>query len=331
MNSLLATPSPPHQLYNPRQSPSHPSLHFPGLADFIHADLAMTVSNPSGSNNRKRKAEDDEPYEDQLSASPASFPSLASLSLTAHRNTKRARSQPAGRPLTLPRLLETLDAESLRGVLQSICSRHPGIDSEVEGMAPRPTVPSALNRIQQYETVLRSAFPYGGDSTLDYTYNRVRQPLIDLVDAIAAFTSPFLPPHETQVSKTLSFLDGATDVIHRLPNWNSFQSNLHKQNAYEEISAAWVLAIQEMAKKAGGLQLDGTWTEKISNHNQQANGKLQGAMNELRGILGWMGVQALQQQQHHQNSNEGDDLRSVRQEMMSGTYASSIPVGVEQW
>ena len=283
----------------------------------------------SGSTSRKRKAEDDEPHaEDRMSSSPSNSPSLSTRPLPAHRHNKRARSGLAGRPLTLPRLLETLDTESLRTVLHTICTRHPEIGSEVEHTAPRPSVSSALGVLKDYESALQSSFPFGGDSTSDYAYNRVRQPLTDLLDALADFTPHFLPPNETQASQSLNFLDGATNVIHRLPNWSSFQNTLHKQNAYEEISRAWVLAIQEAAKRAGGMQLQyGGWDQKLAKHNQQANGRLQGAVNELSANIGWMGGQ----QQSQQHINRGDDLTTVRQELLSGTYGSNLPVHVGPW
>ena len=187
---------------------------------------------------------------------------------------------------------------------------------------------SALDVLREYESALRSSFPFGGDSTSDYAYNRVRQPLIALLDALADFTPHFLPPHETQAHQSLTFLDGATDIIHRLPNWTSFQNSLHKQNAYEEISGAWVLAIQEAAKRAGGMQLQyGGWDQKLAKHNQQANGKLQDAVAQLGANIGWMGGHA----QVHQQRSPGDDLSSVRQELLSGTYGSNLPVHVGPW
>lgn len=198
----------------------------------------------------------------------------------------------------------------------------------MEQTAPRPSVPSALDVLKNYETNLQSSFPFGGDSTSDYAYNRVRQPLMALLDALADYTPHFLPPNETQATHSLTFLDGATDIIHRLPNWNSFQNNLHKQNAYEEISGAWALAIREAAKKAGGMQLQyGGWDQKLAKHNQQANGKLHEAVYELSANIAWMGGPA-QAQQH---GSRADDLTSVRQELLSGTYGSNLPVRVGPW
>ena len=329
-SSVLASPPPPHQLYNTRISQSHSSTPNLNLRRSTYTNLAMTVSFPSSASmSRKRKAEDDEPQaEDRMSSSPSNSPQSSNRSLPAQRHTKKARSGLAGRPLALPRLLETLDAESLRGVLHSLCSRHPEIGSEVEHTAPRPSVSSALSVLKTYERALQSSFPFGGDQTSDYAYNRVRQPLMDLLEALADFTPHFLPPNETQATQSLSFLDGVTEIIHRLPNWSSFQNSLHKQNAYEEMSGAWALAIREAAKKAGGMQLQyGGWDQKLAKHNQQAGGKLQDAVNELNANIGWMGGQSQAQQQ----GNRRDDINSVRQELLSGTYGSNLPVRVGPW
>lgn len=280
--------------------------------------------------SRKRKAEDDEPQgNDRVMLSPS--PSFPTRSLPAQRSIKRTRTGLVGRPLALPRLLETLDADSLRGVLQSICQRHPNLGSEVEHTAPRPSVPSALDVLKNYESALQSSFPFGGDSTSDYAYNRVRQPLMALLDALTDYTPHFLPPNETQTSQSLAFLDGATSIVHDLPNWTNFQNSLHKQNAYEDISGAWTLVIREAAKRAGGIQLQyGGWDQKLAKHNQQSNGKLQDAVNELSTLIGWMGGQPPSQQQGPR-SGGSDDLTSVRQELLSGTYGANLPVRVGPW
>lgn len=328
--NVLATPPPPHHLSNPRLSPSR-SSPFPCLPnlEILLTDPTVSSYPPTGSASRKRKVEDDElQADDRMSFSPSNSPAPTTRSLPTHRQAKRPRSGPVGRALALPRLLETLDAESLRAVLQSLCTRHPGIGAEVEHTAPRPSVSSALNVLKKYETALQASFPFGGDSSSDYAYNRVRESLMALLEALADFTPHFLPPNETQASHSLTFLDGATDIIHRLPDWSSFQNSLHKQNAYEEISGAWALAIREAAKRAGGMQLQyGGWDQKLAKHNQQASGKLQDAVNELSANIGWMGGQP-QTQQH---GSRGDDLNTVRQELLSGTYGKNLPVHVGPW
>ena len=262
-----------------------------------------------------------------MSASPSNSPSILSRSLPTHRQTKRPRSGITGRPLALPRLLETLDAQSLREMLRTICEHHPSIGTEVIRTAPRPSVQAALDVLKNYESTLQSSFPFGS-TTSDYAYNRVRQALTGLLEALNDFTPHFLPPNETQSTQSLNFLDVATDMIHRLPNWDNFQNNLHKQNAYEEIGKAWALVIREAAKKAGGIHLQyGGWDQKLAKHDQTANGKLQEALNEMSKILGWVGGQSPQSQ----HGNRAEDVNLIRHELLSGTYSANLPVHVGPW
>ncbi|KAI9796605.1 MAG: hypothetical protein M1825_006529 [Sarcosagium campestre] len=318
MDGLLATPpAAPHLFANARLSPSR----------------SAPVSNHNTKmNSRKRKVEDDgeDGYQDRytsrepssgvdgderMSASPAGSPAISSRQLIRPGN-KRVKTSVTGRPLTLPRLLETLDAAAMRTVLRNVCETHPDIGTEVVNMAPRPTVPSALDVLNSYESTLRGSFPFGGNPTSDYAYNRVRQPLMDLLDALGDFTPHFLPPNETQMMTSLSFLDGATDIIHRLPKWDNNLHNHHKDLAYEEMSKAWALVVKEAAKRGGGIQLQyGGWDQKVAKHNDEAAGKMQTAVNELTVNLGWMGG--------NQSSGGAGEPTSIRQQLLSGTYGAN--------
>ncbi|KAI9832751.1 MAG: Tethering factor for nuclear proteasome sts1, partial [Thelocarpon superellum] len=289
--------------------------------------------------SRKRKADDDgvdhhpdrlrsressssgDPDE-RMSASPSQSPAMAPRSLARPRH-KRTRPNVTGRALALPRLLETMDAPALRIVLQSLCERHPEIGSEVTHTAPRPTVPSALDILNSYESTLRASFPFGGSSTSNYAYDRVHHALVDLLDALEDFTPHFLPPNETQATTSLGFLDAATDIIHRLPSWDDRTHNHHKTSAYEEMSKAWALVIREAGKRGAGFQLQyGGWDQKLAKHNELADGRMHGAVNELKSSLGWMG------NGQPPNVEEGG---SIRQQLLAGTYGASPPVRVGPW
>lgn len=273
------------------------------------------------SNNRKRKAEDDG---DEMSVSPMSSPAIQTRQLS--RPSKKIRSNNVtGRPLTLHRLLETLDAASLRSVLQQICERQPEIGEEVVKSAPRPTVPCALGVLDEYQGRLKAAFPYG-DTSSDYTYYRVKAPLMALLDALADFTPQYLPPIESQANVSLQYLDGATKVIHNLPDWESHSYRHHKENAYDEISRAWALVITEAAKRGGGFVLHtGGWDQILAKHNQQSGGRLGSAMSAMADNLGWVGgpegahEQPQQQQQPQQHS--------ILNELLAGNYGAPVRVG----
>ncbi|KAH8592730.1 Cut8 six-helix bundle-domain-containing protein [Bisporella sp. PMI_857] len=267
---------------------------------------------------RKRKADDD--GLDQNMLSPHGSPAPAPRTIAPRPSKKIRSNEISGRPLALPRLLETLDAQSLRSVLQQICERHPDIGTEVVASAPRPSVAAALDVLAQYQDKLRKAFPFGGNPGSDYAYNRVRQSLVELINALTDYTPHYLPPNEHQTSTSLTFLDSATKFVHELPEWDSQSHKYHKDNAYDEISRAWALVITEASKKGGGFQLhSGGWDQMLAKHNEQSGGRMQTAVNALAG-LGWGG-----------NTSMGGPTDSIRNQLFSGTYGTtnqSVRVGL---
>ncbi|RDL37800.1 Uncharacterized protein BP5553_05233 [Venustampulla echinocandica] len=302
--------------------PTHPSLfsEFPSHYD-AHNPVSPHTASLRMSASRKRKADDDG-LDDKMSISPQNSPAFTPRAIA--RPAKKVRAnEVAGRPLSLSRLLETLDAQSLRSVLQTICERHPEIGTEVVSSAPRPSVASTLEVLSQYQEKLRDALPFGGNSSSDYAYNRVKQPLMDLIDALTDFTPHYLPPNESQTSISLNFLDSATKVVHELPEWDSQSHRHHKDNAYDEISKAWALVISEASKKGGGFQLhSGGWDQRLAKHNEQSGGRMQVAVNALGSNLGWMGG----------NSSTGaNDRESIRNQLLSESYGTNLPVRVGLW
>ncbi|KAI1868851.1 hypothetical protein JX265_006830 [Neoarthrinium moseri] len=275
-------------------------------------------TNTNMATNRKRKADDDI---DEMSVSPASSPALQNRQLS--RPMKKIRANDiAGRPLALPRLLETLDAASLRSVLQQICERQPEIGEEVVKSAPRPSVAAAFHVLGEYQQKLRAAFPYGETSS-DYAYYRVKAPLMSLLEALADFTPQYLPPNEAQANISLQYLDGATKVIHELPDWDSTSYRHHKENAYDEISRAWALVINEAAKKGGGFVLhSGGWDQTLNKHHQQSGGRLGSAMSAMASNVGWVGGP-------HGSGASGTQPQqsSILDELISGTYGAPVRVG----
>ena len=110
------------------------------------------------------------------------------------------------------------------------------------------------------------------------------------------------------------------NIIHELPRWDSTSHNLAKENAYEEISRAWVCVIREAAKRGGGIQLQyGGWDEKLRRHDDLAGGRLAKAVNELRQSLGWMAAGRGTGMDHPGGQS------SIRQQLFSGTYGSGSP------
>ncbi|RCI08978.1 hypothetical protein L249_5039 [Ophiocordyceps polyrhachis-furcata BCC 54312] len=268
MMNVLLSPQPPvfpHQRENYRLSPQRSVSPLHGMAP------------------RKRKADAD----GDETMSPLSSPAASTRSLA--RPMKKSRTNDiVGRPLALPRLLETLDATQLRAALVRICDQHPQIGHEVTAGAPRPSAPSVLDVLQDYLDNLKAAFPYG-QSSPDYTYYRIKESMVAFTDALSDFTPQFLPPTESQPMKSLQYLDGATKLVHELPDWESQAYRHHKDSAYEELSKAWALVINEAGKRGGGINLhSGGWDQTLSRHNEQSGGRLGLAMSAMGSNVGWM-------------------------------------------
>ena len=153
--------------------------------------------------------------------------------------------------------------------------------------------PDAANRISGHRADLSDANTLEAniEATLKFVTNDGVNKLDHIVitagapahGALADFTPHFLPPQETQATLSLGYLDAVTNMIHRLPDWDTFQHQRHKNDAYDDISKAWALVIKEAAKRAGGFHLSfGGWDQKLVEHNVKSNGKLEEAVNELR-------------------------------------------------
>ena len=327
MNVLLSPQPPvfPHHHENPRLSPqrSGESIHSPcrfllpkprahrPSPPFNLGTNTLIVSPLQNMTNRKRKADDD--GDESMGASP----SISNRPLArASKKSRPTTNDAVGRPLTLPRLLETLDTTQLRTVLERICEAHPDIGREVVTQAPAPTAEAALKVLQDYQDKLKEAVPYGNTSP-DYMYHRIKDALVALLQAMGDFTPQFLPPIETQPTRSLQYLDGATDFIHELPDWEPQAYRHHKENAYEDVSKAWALVIDEASKRAGGFNLhtDG-WEGKLNRHNERSGGRLGLAVNAMREKIGWVGANAAANNQN-----------SILDQLMNGSYGSPVRVG----
>lgn len=205
------------------------------------------------------------------------------------RSPRKAEKEVRGRPLNLPRLLETICDSGLRKIVQTICERHSNISAEIIASAPKPSPAATIEVLKKYQERLLEAFPYGGRSGSDYAYNRVKQPLIQLIDSITDFIPEFLPPNETRGRVSLIILDTATKIICELPEWDSPSHRHHKDNICEEISMAWTLVITEESKKGAEIEfLSEGWDIILRKHNERLGGRLQSAVSawERMSLLG---------------------------------------------
>lgn len=310
------------QPIHPSSFSEFPLRHYDAHQHHSVPALSHLASQKINNNNRARKRKADEDAENGMSISPTNSPlAFTSVSLTRPQKKVKA-SNISGHSLSTHRLLETLDASSLRTVLQTICERHPDVSSEVASLAPRPSVQAAVEVLSGYQEKLRAAFPYGGNPGSDYAFNRVKQHLTNLIDAVTEFTPHYLPPSEEQTTVSLSYLDFATNIIHELPEWDSISNQHYKENAYDEITRAWVLVVSEASKRGGGFQIHaGGWDQILTKHNEQSRGRMEIAIRALGSHIGWIG-----------NIVVGSEYGSTCNQLLNGMpRLASAPIVVRQY
>lgn len=215
-----------------------------------------------------------------------------------YNNSSRWATKPSKRPrfehvvsrsIPVSRLVETLDKKSLETLINTLVQARPDLAHQIVSIAPTVTVSTALEALRDMLAQIYHGLPYKGEQDGDYAFLRVKHAIEDFLSALSDYTSHFLPPNEQQPSNSLAFLDAATMLLHRLPNWQSPQNNHLKQVAYDRIAEAWVITLKEASKKANGLGLAyGGWQQKLDQHNEMSHGLITPAVNCLKYELRWV-------------------------------------------
>jgi len=106
--------------------------------------------------------------------------------------------------------------------------------------------------------------------------------------------------------------------------------NRYKDEAYDEISAAWALVFREASKRGAGIQLQvGDWDRKVLRHNEVSGGKMGEAVQALQEGMGWYGTGGGGGGGDLPGQIVEDDRAAVRRELFSGQYgASAVQVGL---
>lgn len=216
---------------------------------------------------------------------------LQTRAIQHSRIEKRARiHHVASRPLSVARIAEIMDKAGLENLISTLCNSHPELAHEVAVLAPKITINSALNTLNKKLDAVFLALPYKGDQQGDYAYLRVKSVLEDLLMAMNDYMRHFLPPNEQQISNSLAFLDSATSLLHKVPEWTNPVNNYAKNSMYDEVSQAWMLTLVEAASRESnnglGLAYRG-WEQKLEQHNAVANNKLSDVLKYLCQAMTW--------------------------------------------
>jgi len=207
-----------------------------------------------------------------------------------HKRTKTGNVK----EFPLSKLLATLDKQQLLALINNIVDAHPNLQSEIASNIPRPTIQSVTTVLNGLEKRVYESFPYTkwGPGKDDYSFNRVKPAIQELRDVILDYAAHFASPDEFPTT-TFSFLHLATNVAHRLPNWENSPHNEIKRDLLAKLADYWKRAIENAASKIGegkiyGQTIVSEWARNLAQHNHDSNGIFQQAIDVFVNKLGWI-------------------------------------------
>ncbi|EEB05062.1 tethering factor for nuclear proteasome Cut8 [Schizosaccharomyces japonicus yFS275] len=206
---------------------------------------------------RKRKAESDEPVQ------------------------KRVRQLPVGNHLPLSRLLQYTNKQQVHDLLLQCVHKHPDLAKDIRNSLPPPSLEECIDTLQQLLKQLTDAFPYGGDARGDYAYHRVKHAYMAVFHALNDLVPCFLPPHSSCYKTNFAFLDAATNVIHKLPEFHNANYNVYKYQAYYELSGAWIVVLRQLEDKPVIPELP---IRELQEHNKKSQNRLQEALDYVTSL-----------------------------------------------
>ncbi|KAI8333623.1 Cut8 six-helix bundle-domain-containing protein [Chlamydoabsidia padenii] len=174
-----------------------------------------------------------------------------------------------------------MDKEKLLQVLASLMDKQPELKHDIMTYIPAPTIPSALAVLTDLENKLHASFPYNknGPQRDQYTFSRVRESLLELIDAITQYSHYFVSGNVFPTT-TFTYLDQVTYFVHRLPVWDMDQHNQHRLDLYKDMALFWKQAIQTASAQSSPIistfnaDTINLWATHLAHHNTLANGML---------------------------------------------------------
>lgn len=254
-----------------------------GWDDSIRPVGAHT-SPPANENKRKRR------INDFFGGGGASEPvsNRRSLASPSSSNKRAKLHSPRATAVPLRRRLESLGHNQLLDLVESLVQNHPETHQSLRRLVPEITVERALRMLKEYHQRILDGLPYKDDPRGDYAYLRVEPHLRSFFEALADYTAAFLPAHsaENTVSgQALIFLDGATELIHSLPEWTSPVNNVLRNRAYHEIAQAWAIVLRgRQGSMSFVLGEAAAWETRLTTHNRRADGRLGEALDAFTSV-----------------------------------------------
>lgn len=187
---------------------------------------------------RKRKLHDEESKVHKPASNNRRFHAPA-----RHKKTKTPRI--VGQPLPIHRLIEVLDHKSLQTLLEDLVKIHPETANTIHKLSPKPCTKSSIALIREKFDNIINHLPYKCDVESDYSYLRVKPHINEFLNCLSDFILNLLPPIETNISRSVEFLDMITNLIHELPNFTNHEFQYTRSMAYEQISNTWLIVLSQ--------------------------------------------------------------------------------------
>ncbi|KAG0367255.1 Tethering factor for nuclear proteasome sts1 [Gamsiella multidivaricata] len=256
------------------------------------------MDTPRSTLKRKPSEDIDSPMPSSGPPSPSDNSSDSSSHEQAKVKRVRTTAELISKQKGVSKLIATLSTSQLINLVGTLVDSHPSLAEEIANLVPRPTVASVQPLLTSLETKLQAAFPYTkwGPGRDDYSFNRVKPALEELVEALMDYTNHFTSPPEFPTT-SFSFLHIATEFCHRLPNWDNAANNELKTNLYKSLEEFWIKAIRDANSKLEDGKIYGQmtvqeWAKNLEQHNITSQGRFSTAIEEFKAKLGWIiGIQ----------------------------------------
>ncbi|OBZ91432.1 Tethering factor for nuclear proteasome sts1 [Choanephora cucurbitarum] len=212
---------------------------------------------------------------------------------TMLHTTKRNRMS-AKKEFPISKLLATLEKDKLIELINDLVDSNPHLKSEVDAFIPPPTTQSISLVITNLEKKLNDSFPFGKTSSRDeYSFNRVKAALLDVVNALIEYAEHFVSAPDEHPTTIFSYLHFATCVANRLPEWENDAHNQIKRELYTELTQFWKKAIEIAASKLNqgkiyGQQIVTEWAKHIMQHDVETRGQFTQVVQLFKERLGWI-------------------------------------------
>ncbi|KAI8967484.1 hypothetical protein BDF20DRAFT_917436 [Mycotypha africana] len=132
----------------------------------------------------------------------------------------------------ISKLLATLDKDKLIDLINDLVDSNPHLKSEIDAHIPPPTTQSISLIIGNLEKKLMDSFPYNKSTARDdYTFNRVKTAILDIVNTLLEYADHFTSPISDNNNSNSSNSSGRVVHADRNTNSSSSSSGNHHSNA----------------------------------------------------------------------------------------------------